>query len=93
MNYRRGLFRIWLLLSLAWIGFAIWSSIAQWEEAQTRWGVPIGTVPWSSVDTWVLLAGAFFPPVILWGAMRLGIWMVKGSVRRPEYPRRTQQQQ
>jgi hypothetical protein len=33
MNWRRGLFRLWLALSLCWL---VWAGLSAWQQEQTR---------------------------------------------------------
>jgi hypothetical protein len=91
MNLRRGFFRLWLVISILWIGAATWFL---WDVVFDPWAdfLPIknGTVGDETAlpdAPWVIAATAgrryaltliFIPPIALLGLGLVSLWVARG---------------
>jgi hypothetical protein len=80
MNIRRGLWRLWLVLTVAWLGFVIWTT----PELQTclfRIGSGLWCDYWTTHDYIVAVGVLFGGPVALLVCGWAVFWITSGFKR------------
>jgi hypothetical protein len=82
MNIRRGLWRLWLVLTVAWLGLVIWTT----PELQTclfRIGSGLRCDNWTTHDYIAAVGVLFGGPVALLVIGWAVFWITSGFKRRP----------
>jgi hypothetical protein len=78
LRVARGLFRLWLVLSVLWIGGVV---LAKWSTLiSADWGEILNVAPWEEVPPWIFSAAllAFVPPALLLAFGSALAWAFRG---------------
>jgi hypothetical protein len=89
MNWQRGLWRMWLVVTLLWIGFASWFAdpIGGYNNIfnsnnpyYVEFGRPAQLKAFKFLlGDWMIFA--LLPPVILWALGAIAVWVLRGFKR------------
>jgi hypothetical protein len=74
MNLRRGLFRLWIVIAVLWIGVAVWFL---GEVAFSPWPGHLVNGPTRTQSLLII----FVPPIALFGLGFVCIWVARGFFR------------
>jgi hypothetical protein len=77
MNWRRGLWRLWLALSLCWIVFVFIFFLFAYQGCWWH-----GCALWPEANMEGIVAYAFIPALLMLGVGLLGAWVVSGFARK-----------
>jgi hypothetical protein len=85
LRVARGLFRLWLVLSVLWIGGVV---LAKWSTLiSADWGEILNVAPWEEVPPWIFYQRkaiwsaallAFVPPALLLAFGSALAWAFRG---------------
>ena len=77
MNWYRGLFRLWLVLSLSWIGRDVYTAWLRCpDDMPCLWGISWGVPPFWYVKMWMLHALTLRLTALVLGLVC--IWLLRG---------------
>jgi hypothetical protein len=81
MNIRRGLWRLWLVLAIVWIGFALWTT-PEFPSCLFRVGAGPWCDYWTAVHYIAAVETIFGIPLALLIIGWVGFWIAAGFKRR-----------